>query len=1063
MLIPRTIGYSLLVNHLPFSLWFLASKVIVTFFVGLLVLFGDIVPIQANIVFAIEQESTSNWATVYAESSFDRPYELIKTTDLGYLVAGTNGSMGGAHHLWLVKFDSFGIIQWQFEYQRAQNDVTYVLGAVEIADQGYFIAYKVTDALYLTKFSLTGVPIWTKLISGADCYLNSSGRLFVGSTEGLYAICSIEALASVIHLDLDGNVVWTKQYDPSYQIDFVTEAKATITPKSVRLLPDSLLITGAVNFYSGERISYQDDMWVLKTDRDGGVLWQTILGQNSDYPYGIYESAEASAVVDDKVIIAGYTENPFTYEQDGQTRWNSHQVAWAVQMDLLNGSIGWQRSYIVPEIVNDNGETYLVTSNISVMENVGDAVVGVGGYGAEGPLTLKLNTMSGEILWQKMYRGQTGGLYTNVLNMVPVGSNSILSAGNYYPTYNTYQLFLVQTELSDNALASCSICEIREGFDVASSKETQAISFAANVKVNTLGRISVSEVDNPTATATTAEPELICTDHPLSAVSGRIVTKLNKPVFGIRFKVNGALVQTQTSENGEFTFENLSTGAHKIEPQSPGPGLIFEPASYNVTIGSEIPPFLSFQAIDTTPPVVSIISPKANEEIKVGNTSIVAKASEPTGGSGIDYVQFYASYNGQSHDLGTVDGVHDFTTSIILPTDLRSQQVLLAPYAYDNAGNRSALSPVIVNYRESNNNPNVIENWVTQEDRAYLNQLSLRTVEGCWRPGKCSGDYQCGVASVTMILAMNGVIGKDFQSMSDKAYELYYERDEDNKPKMNNTVEGMVIPAFENAGLTATPYWDNMWDNIVREINVGRPVLMVSSVWTIDHHDPNKLIGHFFVIVGYRKEGTDETNRKLIVYDPFGEWDGKVGAGLTYNGKTNTPVANSYKGRWVLYDFNALDDYSSIVTAVPTMLVQAISQGSSIPSSPPDLISTEEPNWGEYPVDAVDAVDLISGTFQISGLVTVLDGPPLRGADITMSSKYQPDKDLYITVTNEFGRYLILGVEPGYYYFNVHQNGSNIATREVKIVANTSLNITDLDPGEGPSVKASLFLPLVQR
>jgi hypothetical protein len=328
----------------------------------------------------------------------------------------------------------------------------------------------------------------------------------------------------------------------------------------------------------------------------------------------------------------------------------------------------------------------------------------------------------------------------------------------------------------------------------------------------------------------------------------------------------------------------------------------------------------SCNVADTTKPTGNITAPSNNSTIGPGTVSFSATASDNTGGSGVERVEFYVYYNGQWHGLGA-----DYTAPYGLqwqtPTDLGSQQLQFGIHVRDNAGN-IAIDPGgtrTVNFVASQGNPGVVENWIPASKRAYLNQRSLIP----------AGDSKCGSASAAMVLAMNGAIGKDYAAMRDTANAIY-----------PNTIKGgqiwlyLIAAEMRKRGLAA--YEKNPaseWTLIKQEIDAGYPVIV---------RDGRKMTsyGHLFVVVGYRETATQ---KQVIAYDPYGKWRGSLNS---YN--RNSSSATSHKGQWVYYDYHASIG-NWMITARPTSAQRAeATLQTALTLTEPDLVSDEAEEIATY-------------------------------------------------------------------------------------------------------------------
>lgn len=341
---------------------------------------------------------------------------------------------------------------------------------------------------------------------------------------------------------------------------------------------------------------------------------------------------------------------------------------------------------------------------------------------------------------------------------------------------------------------------------------------------------------------------------------------------------------------------------------------------------------VSFSAVrftlldDITPPEGKITSPTNNDSTGPGTLHLIAEASDETNGSGVNRVEFWVRYDGK-WNLVQTEYNPPYEADWNIPNNLKSQSIEIGIHVYDNQGNR-AVDPggkVRVSYLESLGNPSVEENWISAGNRAYLNQLALGSY----------GDLKCGGSSVAMILAMHTQIAGDFISLQNTANDAFFASSDISSDSIGD-VFGLMNFLYLNYGRSSIWHKENAedgWDTIKGEIDQNRPVIVLSNRFG------GGLRAHYFVVVGYRKE---TGNRSLIVYDPYGEWQGHTGPN-NYN--INSTDQTSHKGRWVFYDFDDIWGYNYEGGRVMTIGSANVRIDTinfvNTPSSPPDLLSDE--------------------------------------------------------------------------------------------------------------------------
>lgn len=192
--------------------------------------------------FRINQENDIIWEKTMGGSKLEEGSVLIKANDGEILVgANTNSSDGdveypnkGNYDYWVFKYDSAGEIKWQKTYGGSGRDVLYDLCCSP--DSGY-------------------------LLCG---YTRSNDGDIQSGNEGDYDIW-------LVKIDNEGNLLWERTYGGS----------SYDAPRQVLPLTDGYLIAGYtdsdnVDIQSGNH--GQRDVWVLKIDKDGKLLWEKTYG-----------------------------------------------------------------------------------------------------------------------------------------------------------------------------------------------------------------------------------------------------------------------------------------------------------------------------------------------------------------------------------------------------------------------------------------------------------------------------------------------------------------------------------------------------------------------------------------------------------------------------------------------------------------------------------------------------------------------------------------------------------------------------------------------------------------
>ncbi len=272
------------------------------------------------------------WEKKFGYDKYDTANDVKQTSDGGYIVAGETYN-GEDTDAWIIKLDSNGNVIWEKKFGGSNWDNANAIQ--QTSDGGYIFA---------------------------GTYTNESDNL--------------DVQAWIVKLDANGNVIWEKKFG----------GNGSDGASAIQQTKDGGYIFAGT--YNHERLSpyipSEDyDMWIVKLDANGNIVWEKKLGG----PYMDYANA-IQQTSDGGYIVAGVYE---CVENDIH-----HDEAWVIKLDS-NGNVVWKKKLGGNESVwwyaNDVKQTsdggYIVVGQIYDHRNLNSSA-----------LIVKLDA-NGNIIWEK--------------------------------------------------------------------------------------------------------------------------------------------------------------------------------------------------------------------------------------------------------------------------------------------------------------------------------------------------------------------------------------------------------------------------------------------------------------------------------------------------------------------------------------------------------------------------------------------------------------------------------------------------------------------------------------
>lgn len=381
--------------------------------------------------------SYSVWSALYGGDGAEEMEGVLATSDGGYVVVGATSSWGQAEtDAWIVKVDTAGGVLWQKTYGGSGDEI--LIDVKETSDGG-IVAAGWTDSfgagsadLWVMKLTAQGDMVWQNTYGGSATEqawsvdpTSDGGYVVAGGTTSFGAG---GADVWILKLDGGGSVIWQKAFGGAQD-----EAGGGEYGEYVARVfedGDGDYVAAAETFSFG---SGQNDIWVLKLDPDGSLLWQKAYG--GAYDESLWMIAETA---DGKYLVPGVSVT-FSPDETGDV--------WALQL-ASDGTVEWQNVYALSSYWF---EALSVTATAD-----GGSLLGT--YYEEGDsdwdfALLRLGS-GGESLWQRKY--EYGWDWPNALTELDDGR--FVVAGVAWPADQGREedLWLMKTASDGTTGASCS-------------------------------------------------------------------------------------------------------------------------------------------------------------------------------------------------------------------------------------------------------------------------------------------------------------------------------------------------------------------------------------------------------------------------------------------------------------------------------------------------------------------------------------------------------------------------------------------------------------------------------
>jgi len=213
----------------------------------------------------LDENGEVQWEKTIDFDDADIPYAILQTPDGGCLISvevRDNSLWPGLGHI--IKLDPEGNVQWDKRFGEYMGDIIHSIQQTD--DGGYIIAGRVSWDRYVAKLDQEGNILWERAFESKSMSSKALYSIQQTSDGGYIAAGEKEYDFYVVKFDRDGNIEWEKTYGGEY----------TDCARAIQQTSGGYIVAGwSMSFSNGGK-----DIYVMKLDKDGTLLWDMFYGKS---------------------------------------------------------------------------------------------------------------------------------------------------------------------------------------------------------------------------------------------------------------------------------------------------------------------------------------------------------------------------------------------------------------------------------------------------------------------------------------------------------------------------------------------------------------------------------------------------------------------------------------------------------------------------------------------------------------------------------------------------------------------------------------------------------------
>ena len=281
-----------------------------------------------------DQDGNKLWDLTVNATGSEFYRSVLQTRDGGYTVSlYRNATSKVGHDVWIIRIKTdlvtstathnvtrqagyTPVIEWTRLYKSIDADGNFIIRPRE---DGYMLLSEINSTMLLFKLNTEGNALWQKNYSVGNQTLIRSFRLteddgvLIGAYNNSSGMNDLAALKlKSIESLLNGSANASQNLEQAWNWNY---GRPGYTLQAAKLATESYFLSGDAN-----RTGNGSQMYILKTDLNGNLLWENGYGDSQDQFHAVYTTNDNGYLV---TSFRGAALNLITTDGNGTALWNN--------------------------------------------------------------------------------------------------------------------------------------------------------------------------------------------------------------------------------------------------------------------------------------------------------------------------------------------------------------------------------------------------------------------------------------------------------------------------------------------------------------------------------------------------------------------------------------------------------------------------------------------------------------------------------------------------------------------------------------------------------------------